>query len=143
MASPTPDVTPQKSIDPQKASDDFLLKTATAVAHFASALIGKLGAPGAIFFVLAYFFNTNATEAQKQRFIDLWYLLGITEKPIWVLTTYGFLLIFIAGQRYYYQKRLGTKDAEIDRLSGAKTVTQSKKLGKDLNHSKNKPRRGR
>ena len=137
-------MTPRKQLGEEpvtKGPDDVVLKAALGLAHAFTVLVSGIGLPGAVFLTVAYFFIKSATDAQKEEFINLFFLGKWNGRPVLGLVITAIFVLFILVQRYYYKYKVLILKTEIDRLGSEKSKAQAQKIGKPLNSSSNKKRK--
>jgi hypothetical protein len=106
-----------------------------ALATVFEAILDRFGWPGALLVFVAYFVEKYATLEQKRELIDL-YLLGRNANTFYAhLVLGGLFIAALLAQRYYFRKKIKTKDEELTRLGLWKTEHQEKRIGATLHHS--------
>lgn len=96
----------------------------------------ELGIPAFIVFFFTMMFLFFATEAQKQEFVDKFFLFkDVNQNPYPFSFVVAALLFIIIVQYVYFKRIMNIKEGENKRLGEEKSELQKKLLNRRLNSS--------
>lgn len=102
---------------------------------FLAGLLKELGMPGFLVVAMVFLFFASATDEQKQKFIDKYYLLeNYKEDPVYLIIV-AVLIITGIISTFYYKRRTKMLKEETKRIGRVKSEIQEIVLRKELHSS--------
>jgi len=99
--------------------------------------VKQIGMPAFVGIIVIWIFLSNATDRQKEEFIDYWILLKSANHSYFYIIL-GILLLLIVVQNIYFRKLLEIRKQENNRIGEEKSLLQQALLpNNDLTSSDN------